>query len=139
MATIFEDLCSAVDESQLKHAADQKEKNITFIIQSGDEQVKFLYSVDEEKRLIYVISLIAEMIHEDNDFHAAYKFCNKWNSSFKYPKARVDEIHRIMICEWTWNMDASYSGEFLKQIVLDSFISLSRFFFADAVKSGMYR
>ena len=133
-------LRDVIDDLEIRHSVDKSNGTIDFIMgMDNDESIRFIFSVNEEQEVIQAIAVLCDKdIIDSNNFYEAYKFCNYWNDSYKYPKAYVKENSKSIICEWTWDTEVDYSDELIKGIILGAFIKTSQMCFEEAIKNNMY-
>lgn len=140
MSISLRTLRDVIDDLEITHSIDKDKGTLDFIMSmDNNEHVRFIFSANEEQEEIQAIAILCEKdITDSNDFHEAYKFCNHWNDSYKYPKAYVKENSKSIICEWTWDTEVDYSDELIKRVILIAFIRTSRMCFEEAIKNNMY-
>lgn len=129
-----------IDDLEIRHSVDKSNGSINFTMtMDNEESVRFVFFINEEQEVIQAIALLCDRdIIDSNDFHEAYKFCNHWNDSYKYPKSYVHENTKSIMCEWTWDTEVDYSDELIKRIILVGFIKTSQSCFEEAIKNNIY-
>lgn len=142
MSVTLQSIRDVLDELEISHSHDKKNKRIEFSL-TNDEPckiaIKYVFTVDEEKNLILAKGSLCEYDLDDaNEFDAAYHFCNQWNIGTIMPKIEVLKEQKMILCEWVWDADSELSDDLVKKLIIVRFCSIVNDCVKKAIEAKLY-